>query len=68
MLGRHEVPITIHLHVILCQHRCKMHRILLLPPSKVKNGFQELQNQMQLLPKHPGTLLRAHSLFSLMVD
>lgn len=36
--------------------------ILLLPPSEVENGFQELQNEMQLLAEHPGTPLRTRSL------
>lgn len=66
MFGRREVPITIHLHLIICQQRCKLHMILLLPLSEVENGFQELQDEMQLLAEHPGTPLRAHSLFNIM--
>lgn len=68
MLGRHEVPITIYRHLIICQHRCKLHMTLFLPPSEVENGFQELQNQVQLLAEHPGAPLRAYSPFSVMVD
>lgn len=41
---------------------------LFLPPNEVENGFQELQNQVQLLAEHPDIPLRAYSPFSIMVD